>query len=481
MSAVTTRLPNLDVIATAHEDPAQRLLQLRFTAGQNPDTLCVKPMKVALVIDRSGSMDGDKIAIARAAAGRFIRSMGPADLVSLVAYDSHVDSLAPLAPPSEAVALLAERISARGSTDLYGGWLAGAKSVGRGGRVILLSDGQANHGRYQDAGSLMQQAARSYQEFGVTTSTVGVGEDYDEGIMAGMAKAGAGAHYFARDAGAIMEAFSQERYSAGAVLLERATVLINGRLEQLGHFWGGEVKTRVFPLDRLEGLTVSARYTDNLTGTRATYTVQVPVTFGYSEEVRLEALLQRAADVEEAMLSVRDPRSASACRERLRAVVLELLAHPSSDEPQVAAVIQRLRASIDRLAELERNYDEREAMMHRKRSMQSSYNLRERSKAYSSFEDEQVLVSNLIDPGFAARAIGIQVDTAAFNLVPREQWMQWRVAPVTVSEHEVTVAMENPRDGFLIAEITRALGRRVSPMYAGCDSIQLVEHVRQAI
>lgn len=480
MSVAITRLPNLDVNATAHEDPAQRLLLLRFTAAQAPDTWREKPMKVALVIDRSGSMDGEKIEIARAAAGRFIRSLGPDDLVSLVAYDSHVDSLAPLAPPSEAVALLAERIHARGSTDLYAGWLAGAKSVGRGGRVILLSDGQANQGRFQDAGSLMQQAARSYQEFGVTTSTIGVGADYDEGIMAGMAKAGAGAHYFARDAGAIMEAFSQERYSAGAVLLERATVLINGRLEQLGHFWSGEVKTRVFPLGGLDGLSVSARYTDNLTGTRTTYAVHVPITFGYSEEVRLEALLQRAADTEEAMLSVRDPRSAAAGRERLRDVVLELLNHPSSDEPHVAAVIQRLRASIERLAELERNYDERDAMMHRKRSMQSSHNLRERSKAYSSFEEERAFVAYLVNPSVAQEPMATDVDTSAFALVPREQWMRWRVAPVSVQAHRVIVAMENPRDGFLIAEMTRALNRRVTPTHAGRSADELVQMVAQA-
>lgn len=395
-------------------------------------------------------------------------------------YDDRVDLISPLSTPSERSAQLAEQVDARGSTDLYGGWLAGAKSVGRGGRVILLSDGQANRGRYKDAASLMKQAAISYQEYGVTTSTIGVGEDYDEGIMAGMARAGAGAHYFARDASAIMDAFSQERYSASAVLLERATVSINGKIEQLGHFWAGETKSRVFPIHRLEGLTVSARYTDNSTSGRATHAVQVSASFGYSEEVRLEALLQRAADAEEAMLSVRDPESAARGRERLRSVALALLAHPSSEEPHVKAVIDRLRASIDRLSELERNYNEQEAMMHRKRSMQSSHNLRERSKAYSSFEDERVMVSHLIAPGFEARQGSIHVDTAAFALVPREQWMKWRVAPVAVTQHAVGVAMENPRDGFLVSEMTKVLGRRVTPTYAGCDGNELVERVRQA-
>lgn len=480
MSVVTTRLPNLDVIATAHEDTDQKQLLLRFTAASAPVGWQEKPMKVAIVLDRSGSMSGDKIAIARAAAGRFIRSLGPDDLVSLVVYDDQVDLLAPLAAPSEPVARLAEQIDVRGSTDLYGGWLAGAKSVGRGGRVILLSDGQANQGRYQDAQGLMKQAATSYQEYGVTTSTIGVGQDYDEGIMAGMARAGAGSHYFARDASAIMDAFSQERYSAGAVLLERATIAINGKIEQLGHFWAGETKSRVFPLHRLEELTLSVRYTDNQTALRTTHAVQLPASFGYSEEVRLEALLQRAADAEEAMLSVRDPESAARGRERLRTVVLALLAHPSSDEPHVRAVIDRLRASIDRLSELERNYNEQEAMMHRKRSMQSSHNLRERSKAYSSFEDDRLVISHLVAPDFGVRQQSIQVDTAAFTLVPREQWMQWRVAPVAVSMHDVRVAMENPRDGFLISEMTKVLGRRVSPIYAGCDGNQLVEHVRQA-
>lgn len=489
MNHTETRLPGLTANLTAHalDKGASLFLQneglllARLTALEPLESAPRTPLKIAIVIDRSGSMAREKLAITKLAVARFIRSLDPDDRVSIVAYDENVDLICGLEAPSETLAQNVEQIESGGSTNLYSGWVTGAKVVGQGGRVILLSDGQANAGRYRDAGSLGTHAAISYGKYAVTTTTIGVGRDYDEGLMATMAREGGGAHYFAHTAEAIMDAFGQERYSASSVALERLSIRCGDETVQLGHFWGGESKSRVFSLPRLEGLEVTLRYTDRASGERQTYRLDLPTSFGYSEEVTLEFLLQRAGEAEGEMLRVRDPRSAGEMREQLRSIVLELLAHPMSDQPEVVSVVNRLNASIERLQRLERNYVEQEAMMHRKRSMQSSHNLRERSKAFTSFEDEMTDVrSHAMNSLFEVKELLLESNDEVFKIVPLERWIEWKVLPLRISGTRIDVAMENPRDGFLIAEIEKETGLRVKSHFAKISSDEIVEILKKA-
>ncbi len=476
MIQLTTRLPGLEAIVTAHRDDALSLLLVSLKADAQADAPKRSPMRVALVIDRSGSMGGDKLAITKAAVAQFIRSLSPEDQISLVTYDDKVDLVCGLESPSEGLARRVESIEAGGSTDLYGGWVTGAKIVGRGGRVILLSDGQANAGRFSDAASLAGHAKLSYEKFGVTTTTIGIGRDYDEGLMAGMARHGGGAHYFAHEASAITDAFSQERYSAEAMILESVSVRINGHTEQLGHFWAGETKKRIFQVRDLGGMEATVRYTERSTGVNGTHKLDIPSEFGYSEEVKLEHLLQQASDAEGEMISVRNPQSARLMKDRLRAIVLAILSHPSSDEPLVAATVDRLKASISRLEHLERNYDETEAMTHRKRSMQSSHNMRERAKAYSSFDDEKEFVSqSYMAASPMSMPLGhVVVAAEALALVPIEMWIRWEAVPVEVHPELLIVALEDPRRGFVLSEIEKTVGRRVRATVAGMSTAEIV-------
>lgn len=479
MNLRTTQIPGLTATLTAHRDELKSLLLISLTADAPAELAPRKPLRVALVIDRSGSMGGQKLAITRAAVAQFIRSLNPDDQVAVVTYDDNVDLMTGLVAPSEELARRVERIESGGSTNLYGGWVMGAKLVGPGGRVILLSDGLANVGRYTDARNLAHHAGISYEKFGVTTTTVGVGRDYDEALMAGMARHGGGAHYFAHEAHAITDAFDQERYSADAVLLQSVSVRCNGVTEQVGHFWGGESKNRVFAINRLDDLKVTVRYTRRATGETLTESLGVPSEFGYSENVGLEWLLHQAAEAEAGMIDVRDPSSATRQKERLREVVLGLLAHPMSDDPAVAATIDRLRASIERLEQLAVRYSEEDAMMHRKRSMQSSHNMRERAKAYSSFEDEQLFVQS------AARSAMIQdpampegIDPDALRLAPIESWIRWEALPVQAGTDFLIVAMEDHRRGFVISEIEQATGRRVRAIQSHLTSAEIVERLQ---
>ncbi|MEI7928958.1 MAG: VWA domain-containing protein [Verrucomicrobiales bacterium] len=471
----------MEVSLIAHKDESLGLLLASLTAAEVAGTPPRSAMQIALVIDRSGSMSGEKLEITKAAVAQFIRSLEPDDRVAIVTYDDHVDLMCGLHAPSEALARRVEALEAGGSTDLYGGWVTGAKIVGRDGRVILLSDGQANAGRYTDAASLSQHAGISYEKYGVTTTTIGVGRDYDEGLMAGMARAGGGAHYFAHTAASITDAFSQERYSAGSVVLERLTVRYNGITEQLGHFWGGETKKRVFQVNVLQGLEFTVRYTDKASGKRITHVVNAPTDFGYSEEAKLEHLLQRASEAEAEMLRVRDPKSATEMKERLRGIILSILAHPSSDESAVASMVGRLKASIDRLESLERNYVEEDAMMHRKRSMQSSHNLRERAKGYSSFDEDTASVrENAMS--YAPMGVGLtelRFAPEALALAPIDAWIAWEALPLEVLDQTIVVAMEDPRRGFLITKIERHTGLRVKPVFAGVSSAEIVDIMRR--
>lgn len=101
--------------------------------------------------------------------------------------------------------------------------------------------------------------------------------------------------------------------------------------------------------------------------------------------------------------------------------------------------------------------------MHRKRSLQSSHNMRDKARAYSSFEDEQLLVQEefRVSMPAAARPVVDHIDRSAFAVIPVEQWRAWGVVPLHLDSHAVHVGTPNARDGFLQAEIEKMAKRSV--------------------
>src|SRR4051794_22890857 len=118
-----------------------RHVLLSFTAPEAPHTSRRDPINVAFVIDRSGSMDGSKIYLARLAVIQALRMLKSSDRFSLVCYDNEIDVVVPSTLASgEAVRLAVarvQRIDARGSTNLSGGWLKGCEEL-----VQHLTNGQ---------------------------------------------------------------------------------------------------------------------------------------------------------------------------------------------------------------------------------------------------------------------------------------------------------------------------------------------------
>jgi len=182
------------------------------------------PQALALVIDRSGSMSGRPLEEAKRCAEYVLGKLRPSDAVALVKFDGRVQRLWPAASLSDGAAQRAAiaGIHAGGNTNLHGGWKEGADTLadvaGQGlKRVILLSDGQANEG-VTDSNEIAAHCA-AWAAKGITTSTYGLGNSFNEDLMVAMARAGGGNHYYGDTADDLMEPFEQELELLGNMCL----------------------------------------------------------------------------------------------------------------------------------------------------------------------------------------------------------------------------------------------------------------------
>jgi Ca-activated chloride channel family protein len=212
-----------------------RYVRVSFTAPEAPRRKDRLPVNVALVLDRSGSMSGGKLDLARQAAERALALLGAGDRFAVVVYDDQVDVVTRSSKASAAALdRAAERlrgIEPRGATDLCSGWLTGCEQVGREidresiGRCLLLTDGLANHG-ITDHAELVRRAGE-LRAGGVVTSTFGVGADFDERLLQAMAEAGGGNPYYLPDAARISEYLESEIGEALEVVARGVAVVLH--------------------------------------------------------------------------------------------------------------------------------------------------------------------------------------------------------------------------------------------------------------
>jgi Ca-activated chloride channel homolog len=199
------------------------------------------PLDVTFVLDRSGSMRGGKLDLAKEGVDLAVARLRDADRTALVVYDDEVDTVQPLAlamPRLKACLRLAlHGVDPGGSTYLSGGWVAGCQQLAeappvadsdstasRIRRVILLTDGLANVGILDP--TVLARHAGELRRLGIATTTVGVGQDFDEGLLSAMAEAGGGNFQYVASPNGLRAFFAHELQELFSVAVTSLTVTL---------------------------------------------------------------------------------------------------------------------------------------------------------------------------------------------------------------------------------------------------------------
>jgi len=212
---------------------AQRaVVKITLDAPPPPEKSMRPAVNLAIVLDRSGSMAGQKLERAKDAAIEALRHLGPVDMFSVVVYDHNVSTVvsAQHATNIEWIEGRIRQIRSGGNTALFGGVSQGAAEVRKnlGGnyvhRIILLSDGIANVGPSspEDLGRL--GAALIKEDISVTT--IGVGTDYNEDLMTSLSQNSDGNTYFVESSRDLSRIFTAELGDVLSVVAKKVNIII---------------------------------------------------------------------------------------------------------------------------------------------------------------------------------------------------------------------------------------------------------------
>jgi len=265
---------DLDVVALEGDDEISLLVELTapIAVADRPHP----PRTLVVVLDRSGSMQGERLSGAQRALTDLLDRLDPDDRFGLITFDNTVRvdiPVAPLVDKSRARQCIAA-VRPGGATDLSAGYLRGLQEarrsvVGAGCRLLLISDGHANAGGV-DPEQLGAVAAKAAADGITTTTTLGFGLGYDERLLKAIAAGGNGGELFAEHADQAVAAISAELDGLLAQTAQAASVLVrmspccrgmklvneltsvptsDGVQIELGAFYSGEARRLVITFD----------------------------------------------------------------------------------------------------------------------------------------------------------------------------------------------------------------------------------------
>ena len=260
------------------------------------------PVNVSFVLDRSGSMSGDKLSFTKKAVTFALEHLDSEDTVSVVTFDDEVDILV---PPQKAVnkdqmAILVKSIRPGGCTNLSGGLFKGAGLVRENfkkqqvNRVLLLTDGLANAGVTKP--DQIVAKVKGLAENNVSVSTLGVGDDFQEDLLVDIAEAGEGNFYYIASPDNLPDIFRQE--------LQGLLSITGQNLELRIQPVPGVEVLRVLGYEPLWGNDVRIGLPDIYSGDTKTILVELGVRSGSAGKQSLGAIRFRYDDVLNGLASV---------------------------------------------------------------------------------------------------------------------------------------------------------------------------------
>jgi Ca-activated chloride channel family protein len=188
----------LDYQTILRNEPRPVHLVAKLTAAKLETNTRPRSAAFAVVLDRSGSMSGQPLQLARESCAAVVRNLRPNDFFSLVVFDDSAQVVIPLQKPTDRHGMLAaiDGISEGGSTNLMAGWLLGRDELLKVGaecdkKILVLTDGHLNQGIVKP--DIVEALTRSgFGKDGIRTSCLGFGDSYNEEILLAMSGVGHG-------------------------------------------------------------------------------------------------------------------------------------------------------------------------------------------------------------------------------------------------------------------------------------------------
>lgn len=372
-------------------------------------------LNIGICIDRSGSMNGAPILRAKEAGSHLLGQLDPTDRVSVVAFSDVIEVLA----SSREIGLTAHtvidrllKLSASGNTALHEGWLESAHQVQRGAgigrlsRILMLSDGEANVG-LTDPCRISAEVAK-WGRRGISTTTIGLGEGYNEDLLSQMARAGHGNFHHVRTPQDILSAFQMELHGLFSTFGSDVSFGISAKngvellrvvnpLEQSSQGrWKVADLTHGHPLELVLELLVPAtaqevdlgeinlRWTDVQTGEvcETSEVLRLPVVpYGQLSEFPPHPEVTRKKALQEATCLMRDSvelmgrQSYSQAEAKLKEAISTLVTF--EEAPEVKTTLEQLRQL---LADLDRG--------------QAAHARKQASSYYSSYGSSSIVISH---------------------------------------------------------------------------------------